>query len=188
MAPDRKKILEVILFLLEEGERRGLMLTQYDIVKSVFLADKKHLDEFGRPITFDNYTAMKHGPVPSFTYDLLKPTAPKSLWQFFGLDEPPWIRKERAGTTAAEYSCPERHANLRKLSATDIDALCSALTVVKSLRFGDLREYTHSNRAYIAAWRDDDAVRAFDMDYRLIPDVDDLDLIDDLAYASHHCD
>lgn len=43
MDPDRKKILEVILFLLEEGERRGLLLTQYDIVKSMFLADKKHL-------------------------------------------------------------------------------------------------------------------------------------------------
>src|ERR1700733_613301 len=74
LKPNYKKILEAILFLINESERRGLYVTEYDIDKAVFLADVKHLNEYGRPITFDNYVAMVHGPVPSATRDILQPT------------------------------------------------------------------------------------------------------------------
>lgn len=180
--PQLAKIVEVILFLVDEGARRGLTLTQYDIVKSVFLADKRHLDEYGRPVTFDNYSAMLHGPVPSATYDMLKPNYE---WAYLGMETAPWVRTQRHGTPAAEFR-PTRSANLKKLSLSDVEALGSALSLAKSLTFGGLREYTHKNRAYEAAWRDSDTVKAFDMDYRLIPDFDDPELIEDLAYASRH--
>lgn len=82
--PDKDRILEAILFLIG----RSSSLSQYEIVKSLFLADRTHLNTYGRPITFDNYVAMEHGPVPSLAYDALKPS-----YNFAGTfkEERPWV-------------------------------------------------------------------------------------------------
>lgn len=44
----------------------------HQIFKMLYFADKKHLAEYGRTITQDNYIAMERGPVPSLIYDNLK--------------------------------------------------------------------------------------------------------------------
>src|SRR5271155_2168922 len=44
--PDRERILEAIIYLINKGKN----LSQYDIVKTIFLADKAHLNRYGRPI------------------------------------------------------------------------------------------------------------------------------------------
>ena len=72
MEPNVNKILDTICFVIAEARERSKSVDQYDIVKTIFLADKKHLNKYGRPITFDNYHAMKFGPVPSLTYNFLK--------------------------------------------------------------------------------------------------------------------
>jgi uncharacterized phage-associated protein len=41
-------------------------------LKLMFLADRYHLRKFGRLITNDCYVAMKHGPVPSATRDIVE--------------------------------------------------------------------------------------------------------------------
>jgi uncharacterized phage-associated protein len=41
----------------------------YNIWKILFSAEKYHLNEYGRPITGDNYIAMRHGTVPSWLYE-----------------------------------------------------------------------------------------------------------------------
>ena len=46
--------------------------TFHTISKVLYFADKRHLEHYGRFISGDNYVAMKHGPVPSVTYDILK--------------------------------------------------------------------------------------------------------------------
>ena len=70
-----------------------MQITQYDIVKSLFLADKAHLNRYGRPITFDNYFAMKDGPVPNLAYNLLK------------RDNYSLRRLRNQGGSLDEYSC-----------------------------------------------------------------------------------
>lgn len=50
------------------------------LIKMLYDADRTMLLECGRPITFDRWVSMERGPVLSATYDLLKPTAPKSYW------------------------------------------------------------------------------------------------------------
>jgi uncharacterized phage-associated protein len=41
------------------------------LIKLLYLADRKALLELGRPITFDRFVSMPHGPVLSRTYDLI---------------------------------------------------------------------------------------------------------------------
>jgi uncharacterized phage-associated protein len=51
--------------------KSGGALPYMKLLKLLYLADRKALLELGRPITFDRYVSMKHGPVLSQTYDLM---------------------------------------------------------------------------------------------------------------------
>lgn len=44
----------------------------YPVMKMMYLADKLHLERYGRFIAGDHYSAMAKGPVPSCTYNMLK--------------------------------------------------------------------------------------------------------------------
>lgn len=46
--------------------------SMYPVLKMLYLADKCHLERYGRFIVGDTYVAMGKGPVPSATYDLMK--------------------------------------------------------------------------------------------------------------------
>jgi uncharacterized phage-associated protein len=67
-ALDTDKVIEAVLFVASRIENPTL----HAIAKVLFHADKMHLSRYGRPISGDRYVAMKHGPVPSATYDILK--------------------------------------------------------------------------------------------------------------------
>jgi len=186
LKPNKRKILESILFLIEEAGRRGSYVTQYEIVKSIFLADINHLENYGRPITFDNYVAMKFGPVPSESFDMLKPEYKPSpllsdAW-------PLWTREQSPsdGPNAFKYVAPARPANRRTLSETDRAALTQAIEKVKSLGFGALKNLTHKHRAYIDAWRDDGDRAAYDMKYNLLLPEDDEEREEEIAHASKY--
>lgn len=44
----------------------------YSVMKMFYLADKVHLQSYGRTIAGDRYVAMEKGPVPERTYNLCK--------------------------------------------------------------------------------------------------------------------
>jgi uncharacterized phage-associated protein len=186
LKPSHKKILEAILFLINEAERRKIYVTEYDIDKAVFVADVKHLNQYGRPITFDNYVAMEHGPVPSTVRTLLSPQFRSKQW--YTEAWPPWERvpSPSDGQKAFKFIRPKRQENTRVLSATDVGALSEALSVVKSLRFGGTRDYTHKHAAYVDAWQKRGTKNASDMDYGKLLDTPDPELIEDLVYSSKH--
>lgn len=48
------------------------------LLKLLYIADRESLRETGAPITGDRAIAMKHGPVPSETYELLKGAHPRA--------------------------------------------------------------------------------------------------------------
>lgn len=184
LKPNRKRILEATLFLIQEGERRRSPLTQYEIVKSLFLADVAHLEKYGRPITFDNYFALEFGPVPEASYDMLKPAYepgahyPDEAW-------PPW-RREHAGGRAYYYRGPRRDPNLRALSKTDVAALTTALDEVKQLRFGGVVDKTHRNTAYLDAWNSRGDKGSAPMNYAQVMAEPDEELAADVAEASRY--
>ena len=186
LRPNYKKILESILFLINEAERRKIYVTEYDIVKSVFMADVDHLNKYGRPITFDNFVAMKAGPVPSATRDVLQPDF--NSQQHYKEAWPLWDRERSPadGALAFKFVRPKRIENLRLLSQTDVNALSESLSVVKSLKFTGVRDQTHKHPAYIEAWERRGDKKASDMDYEKLLDVPDTDMIEDLVYSSKH--
>jgi uncharacterized phage-associated protein len=50
---------------------RGGTMSYLKLLKLLYLADRRALLEHGRPITFDRYVSMDHGPVLSQTYNLI---------------------------------------------------------------------------------------------------------------------
>jgi hypothetical protein len=186
MTPHHRRILEAILYLINEAERRDIYVTEFDIDKTIWLADVAHLNKYGRPITFDNYAAMKDGPVPSFTRDALQPEFDSARYYIEAW--PPWdrVRSPADGDRAYKFINPKREPNLRVLSATDLDELNQALTLVKSKGFHQLRKYTHEHPAYKDVWPKDAPDGRYWMDYNKLLDQPDPEVVEDLEFSSKH--
>lgn len=65
---DGEKALEALLYVIPRIKHP----TFHSVSKILYHADREHMRQFARPITGDRYAAMKHGPVPSSTYNILK--------------------------------------------------------------------------------------------------------------------
>src|SRR5438876_12443906 len=52
-------------------KRRGGRMPYLSLIKLLYLADRKALLELGRPISYDLFVSMPHGPVLSRTLDLI---------------------------------------------------------------------------------------------------------------------
>lgn len=187
MRPNYRRVLESILFLINEATRRGIYVTEYDIDKSIFVADVTHLNKYGRPITFDNYVAMKDGPVPSLTRDVLQPSF-KPLPHFHEAEWPPWDRVPSTddGQRAHKFINPKREANLRALSKSDTQELVQALLLVKSKGFHGTKKWTHEHPAYVDVWPKNATGGAYAMDYAKLLDEPDQEIIEDLEFSSKH--
>lgn len=187
LTPNIEKIIASVSYVIAEAQRRGETCTQYDIVKSLFLADKRHLNKFGRPITFDNYVAMKDGPVPSLSYNFIKED--KSTLSRHNV-RLPWARTPtpKLGTRVYTYTITGAE-NLDALAESDIEELNSALTVVKSLGFSQVRRLTHEEPGYIKARKHRGSSENPPMDYSLLfeqPDFDPREKAAELAFFSKH--
>ncbi|RDD61451.1 Panacea domain-containing protein [Ferruginivarius sediminum] len=123
-------------------------ITQYYVCKVFFFADREHLLDWGRPISGDRFVAMEHGPVPSFVYDLLKncDAEPDEVVQ--KLNERVLI--ERQHNMLKVYSKGKNSFDL--LSGSDVEYLEWSLKKHIHLSFGRLRELSHQDRSYKAAW------------------------------------
>jgi uncharacterized phage-associated protein len=63
---DKKAVQALNFFATKEGGE----INRMKAFKLIWLADRVHLRKFGRPILFDNYYAVKLGPIPSNAKDL----------------------------------------------------------------------------------------------------------------------
>lgn len=50
------------------------------LMKLLYLAERRAIVDHGRPITFDSYCSMQHGPVMSFTLDRINFAPKESYW------------------------------------------------------------------------------------------------------------
>jgi uncharacterized phage-associated protein len=168
LTPHVSRILAALSYVIGQASGRGRNVTQYDLVKTLFLADRAHLNEWGRPITYDNYTAMYHGPVPSLAYDFLKGNT-KALHDHM-VAELPWTSVEQPNNIKYFFPISNASGVDEHLSESDKEALDDALGMVLRLGFGQIRKLTHEDPAYVDAWREKGGRAAYDMKLGLLFD------------------
>ena len=171
--PKPEKIVECLLHLLTQAKS----FDQFKVCKLIYLADVEHLNRFGRPITYDSIVAMKKGPVPSMTYDIIKDKKSEDL--------PFGLKFEGKFIYLAN---PKRAVNMKKLSESDIQILDEVIEKHAHQNFDELSDLTHEHIAYKNAWdargqKGSVPMRVEDM----IEDAPDKkDLIEKLRFLAPH--
>jgi hypothetical protein len=135
----KQKALEVILYIALQ------VPDLYHILKIIYFADKEHLSRYGRFINGDSYVAMKDGPVPSQSYDIIKALRGDGLYDLNNEDY-------NSVTIEENEVKPNRKANLDFLSQTDLECLDEAINKYKDYSFNQLH-IESSDSAYEAADR-----------------------------------
>ena len=152
-------------------------ITTFYVSKVFFFADKKHLLDWGRPISGDRYIAMENGPVPSNIYDLIKQNeylADDLLDEFER-------RIEKRGRHL--YSRVDFVA--RALSPTDVAYLEDARATYSQMGFGALSRLTHSEKAWEEAWDRPGISNEMDPALLIADDAENRDsLIDEIKQKS----
>ncbi|PZO63204.1 MAG: hypothetical protein DI498_13760 [Paracoccus denitrificans] len=142
---DYNKCIQGMQFLA--SKKPGI--TQYYVGKIFFFADREHLLDWGRPISGDRYVAMNHGPVPSEIYNLVKNDSgmPDELLDMIR-DR---ILFENEGNKIHLFANDDK-LNFSALSGSDMEYLDTSLKTYGEMSFGQLRELSHRDAAYEAAW------------------------------------
>ena len=95
----------------------GGRLNKMKAIKLIWLADRYHLREYGRPIIQDKYVAMENGPVASGTRDLLQANG-------LGVSEEALSYSAQFITSVANYSYESiKEPNEKVFSKSDLIAL-----------------------------------------------------------------
>lgn len=145
---NKAKSVEAIDFLASQWPG----ITQYFLGKIFYFADKEHYLDWGRPISGDFYVAMKHGPVPSRIYDLLKPGAGEEDDWVILLNK--YVNLSHEGNLYFVYS--RSSCDYKLLSKTDKEYLARWAKRFQALpeaeRFKVIEELAHKDRAWIDAW------------------------------------
>ena len=140
-----QKAQAVIAYL---AQKNVPSLDVYKICKLVFLADKLHLVQFGRPITGDEYAALVDGPVPSGVYDLLKPDR-KGNPEFVA----PFLIDRRY--KYPRYSLkPDATIDFELLSTSDRRVLDEIVRRHGFKSFDELKLLTHEMAEWKHAWKE----------------------------------
>lgn len=124
-------------------------ITQYYVGKVFFFADREHLLDWGRPISGDRYVAMEHGPVPSEIYNLIKNDSGEPDELVDDMRKRVYIRRDE---NKLHLFSNEEAPQFPALSHSDREYLAASLAKHGRMRFGELRELSHQDPAYEAAW------------------------------------
>lgn len=138
---DERKALSAILYVSQKLVERHKVNKEakpdmHRISKVLYFAERKHLVRYGRPIIGDHFVAMKDGPVPSKTYDLMK--AIKGESPFCSAD------KFREYFDVKGFMVhPKQAADMDAFSESDIECINESLQENQDLTFGQLKEKSH---------------------------------------------
>lgn len=184
--PKLDKIVELLLYLAHK--RPGA--DKYQAVKFFYLADREHLVRYGRPITFEDYYAMWHGPVASKALDLLE----GDKWalheaKIAALPFKTEVAKAKNGTDTVYIREPLREVNLDLFSKSDLRVFDEIVEKYRDASFDELKNLTHKHLAYKNAWENRRGVsKRAPMYYEEMIDDEErrAALIEDLAPVSAH--
>jgi uncharacterized phage-associated protein len=121
--------------------------TFHSISKVLFHADKAHISRYARPISGDRYIAMRHGPVPSATYDMFRTLRGDAAF--------PLPNRAREGIRVDGYAVRvSLPADETVLSDSDIECLAESARIHGSKSFTQRKAESHGP-AWLAADEND---------------------------------
>lgn len=146
--PKLDKIVELLLYLAHVRPDAD----KYQAVKFFYLADREHLNRYGRPITHEEYFALPYGPVASKAMDLLE----EDHWTMTaaGIESLPFeIERMPRGEREITYiRAPKREVNLDLFSKSDLRVFDEIIAKYGTCTFEELFAITHDHYAYKRAW------------------------------------
>jgi uncharacterized phage-associated protein len=148
---DENKALSAILYVakkLVDTKDKRCTPDFHKIFKILYLADLKHLADYGRPIVGDHYIAMKDGPVPSKIYDILKIVRGDSIW----VDERDY--NALLSVKKGHFVYPKSSPKMDEFSESNLECINESIEENKYLNFNQLKKKTH-DAAYEKATKDD---------------------------------
>lgn len=141
-------------FDVEKGVAALAFLSQataesmYSLLKMMYLADKLHLQRYGRFIAGDRYCAMKQGPVPSNAYGIFQHLRGEAKRPQFDV-----------AANYFDYRPDQDHAvtlkqapDLDELSAGELDCLETIVDTYRKYGKWAVRDLSHDD-AWKEAWR-----------------------------------
>lgn len=134
---NEKVAVEAILYIATHSQDP----TFHHIAKLFYFADLCHLERYGRFICGDRYIAMKHGPVPSGVYDMLKAARNGEDYLHFQNLQVAFRVEGNHHVVAL------REPNVEWLSDSEIECLDEAISKYDRFDFGQLCRESHD-----AAW------------------------------------
>jgi len=134
---NKGRVLNSALFVLN---KLGGSSDFHKLFKILYFAEQKHLAKYGRPISGDIYIAMKHGPVPSNLYDVLKSIGGISI---FGniFQEMAALFEVRNGSIVSA----KKEAELDDLAKSNLECLNESIEENRTLSFDQLSEKSHDS-------------------------------------------
>lgn len=144
--------------------------TFHKISKIIYFADRLHLEKYGRFICGDSYVAMKHGPVPSGIYDILKDICRNA--------DLPIVKKAKGLLEIKDYNVKSlEDADLDYFSESDILCLNKAIKKYGHKTFKQLTDLSH-DQAWDSAGENDfieiqDIAKTFENSEALLEHLED---------------
>jgi len=151
-----RRTLEAFAYIASSNPRKSNM---YNVLKVFYLADKMHMERYGRFIFDEEYAALDKGPVPSKAYNLLKELRDKKQLSC-GLTAPVSLNGHSV--------IVERKFDARLFSGSDLKCIDE---VIKLSQTKDLGEISHDQ-----AWN-----KSRKEGYHIMPENFILDALKDSA-------
>lgn len=135
---DIDKAIHTILYIANRLENPSF----HSIAKILYFSDKMHLQDYGRFILNDDYVAMKHGPVPSTVYDMLKTVSPQ---RHRGYVVPAYSQLSDVVTIEDYRVYAKQDADLDEFSFSELCCLDRAIACYGDKSFEDLTALSHDD-------------------------------------------
>lgn len=136
---DQRKALHALLFVVTHLSKPANV---YNVLKCVYYADRKHLQEYGRQIYGETFYAFEHGPVPSAAYEIVKYANGRAKWD---LRFPEAIELLEANDI---YLSARGAVDTDLLSRSDMACLLDAARKYGRMSFGRLKKLSHQGKAF----------------------------------------
>jgi len=134
---EKEVSIQAIIYIIEHlGE---YVADMHKICKILYFADQKHLSQYGRTITGDDYIKMPYGPVPSKIDDIFKALKGDSYFSDCVADVSEYLEIKNKYVLNAKKEC-----NTDYLSKTDIKCLDYSIEKCKTKSFNEITAMSHN--------------------------------------------